>query len=82
MPLCLYFTGVNKALRKAGKDWEERKTNKISLIELIAKVASRLDLKEESILSASRRRDISEARSIISYLAINDMPAPCSAACS
>lgn len=28
----------------------------------------------ECIFSSSRRREISEARSIISYLAINDMP--------
>ena len=34
---------------------------------------SHLDLKEESISSTSRRREISEARSIVSYLAINEM---------
>jgi len=60
---------------KAGEDWETGKEKKIPLAQLIRKVASHLDLKEESILSASRRREISEARSIISYLAINDMPA-------
>jgi hypothetical protein len=64
---------VNEALMKAGEDWEKGKEKKTLLAQLIRKVASHLDLKEESIFSASRRREISEARSIISYLAINDM---------
>ena len=64
---------VNEALMKAGEDWEKGKEEKTPLAQLIRKVASHLDLKEESIFSASRRREISEARSIISYLAINDM---------
>jgi len=67
---------------KAGEDWETGKEKKIPLVQLIRKVASHIDLKEESIFSSSRRREISEARAIISCLAINDMPAPCSAACS
>ena len=64
---------VNEALMKAGKDREKRQGDKISLPELVEKTASHLNLKEQSIFSASRRREISEARSIISYLAINDM---------
>jgi hypothetical protein len=75
------LTGANEALSKAGEDWEKRR-KKMLLAELIQKVASHLDLREESIFSSSRRREISEARAIISCLAINDMPAPCSAACS
>ena len=35
-----------------------------------------LDLKAERIISSSCRHEISEARSIISSLAIDDMPAP------
>lgn len=64
---------VNEALMKAGEDWEKGKEKKIPLAQLIRKVASHFDLKEKSIFSASRRREISEARSIISHLAINDM---------
>lgn len=64
---------VNETLRKAGEDWEKGKEKKMPLAQLIEKVASHLDLKEASIISASRKRKISEARSIISYLAINDM---------
>ena len=43
------------------------------LEQLIGEVASHLDLKETSIISASRKREISEARGIICYLAVNDL---------
>ena len=43
------------------------------LAELIKKVASHLDIKTESILSSSRRREISKARAMVSFLAVNDM---------
>ena len=43
------------------------------LAQLIGKVASHLDLKEASIISARRKREISEARGIICYLAVNDL---------
>lgn len=45
----------------------------MSLPQLVEKVASHLDLKTERIISASRRQEITEARSLISYLAINAM---------
>jgi len=64
---------VNEALMKAGKDCGKRQGDKISLPKLVEKIASHLNLKGQSIFSASRRHEISEARSIISYLAINDM---------
>ena len=64
---------VNEILRKAGEKWEKGKEKRMPLAQLIEKVASHLDLKEESISSTSRRREISEARSIVSYLAINEM---------
>ena len=58
---------------KAGEDWEKDKEKKIPLAQLIAKVASHLDLKKETIISSSRKRRVSEARGIICYLAVNDM---------
>ena len=64
---------VIEALMKAGKDWEKGKKKKMPLEQLIGEVASHLDLKETSIISASRKREISEARGIICYLAINDL---------
>jgi len=64
---------VNEALRRAGDDREKRQGIKISLSKLIEKVASRLDLKVGAIISSSRRRKISDARAIISRLAVADM---------
>jgi len=45
----------------------------MSLPQLVKKVASHLDLKTDRIISACRRQEITEARSLISYLAINAM---------
>ncbi|MBW2091117.1 MAG: hypothetical protein JRI34_03210 [Deltaproteobacteria bacterium] len=63
---------VSEALRKAGEVWEKGRKQKIPLAELINKVASHLDIKKKSIVSASRKKDVSEARGIICYLAVND----------
>ncbi|MBW2091124.1 MAG: transposase, partial [Deltaproteobacteria bacterium] len=64
---------VSEALRKAGEVWEKGRKRKILLAELIRSVASQLDLKTESILSSSRRREVSKARAIVSFLAVNDL---------
>jgi len=64
---------VNEALMKAGEDLKKGKEKKMPLAQLIAKVASYLDLKTETIISSSRKKRISEARGIICYLAVNDM---------
>ncbi len=60
-------------MRKAGEAGEKRRKERMPLAELIKKVASHLDIKTESILSSSRRREISKARAIVSFLAVNDM---------
>ena len=64
---------VNEALMKAGEDWEKGEKKKMPLAQLIRKVASHFDLKEASIISARRKGEISEARGIICYLAVNDL---------
>jgi chromosomal replication initiation ATPase DnaA len=64
---------VNKTLTKAGHEWEKRQGGKMSLPQLVKKVASHLDLKTDRIISVCRRQEITEARSLISYLAINAM---------
>jgi putative transposase len=63
---------VNGALMKAGQDRERGKRKKMPLEHLIRTVASHFDVKEASILSASRKREVSEARGIICCLAVKD----------
>ena len=63
---------VNEALRKAGEDWEKGKREKVPIGQLIKAVASHFDLRETSIISASRRKEVSEARGIICCLAVRD----------
>ena len=67
---------VNEALRKAGEDWDKGEKEKISLAQLMGKVASYFDLKESSIISASRKRKIADARAIICYFAIRELRYP------
>ena len=64
---------VNEALRKAGEDWEKAKKKKMPLEHLIKAVASHLNLPEAALISAGRKRQVSEARGIICCLAVNDL---------
>ncbi|EFK09568.1 bacterial DnaA protein helix-turn-helix domain protein [delta proteobacterium NaphS2] len=63
---------VNEALMQAGEDWEKSYRARMPLEELIKKVASQFNVQEKSILSASRKRNVSDARGIICCLAVND----------
>jgi len=58
---------------KAGEDWEKGEKKKMPLVQLIGKVASHLDLKKGSIISTSRKREVTNARGIICHLAINHL---------
>jgi len=64
---------VTETLIKSGEKWEKHQGDRMSLQELIEKVASHLDLKTERIISASRRKEITEARALVCHLAINDL---------
>ena len=67
---------MNEALRKAGEDWEKEEKEKISLAQLMGKVASYFDLEESSIISAGRKKKIADARAIICYFAIRELRYP------
>jgi len=55
-------------------DIAERKSkNRIKLSELISRVCQELKLVEDQIYSSSRKRIVSQARSIISFLAVREM---------
>ena len=47
---------MNEALRKAGEDWEKEEREKISLAQLMGKVASYFDLEESSIIVTKCQR--------------------------
>ena len=64
---------VNDALKKAGEDWEKGKRKKMPLEQLIRTVASHFDVREASIISTSRKREVSEVRGIICCLAVKDL---------
>ncbi len=61
-------------MRKAGEDWEKHQGDeKISLTQLIERVAFHLDLNRERIISASRKKEITEARALVCHFAINNL---------
>jgi hypothetical protein len=63
---------VNEALRQAGEEWEKSYRTKMPLKELIKRVAFHFNVRETYIVSASRKKDVTEARGIICGLAVND----------
>ena len=67
---------MNEALRKACEDWGKKEKEKISLAQLMGKVASYFDLEESSIISAGRKEKIADARAIICYFAIRELRYP------
>jgi len=67
---------VNETLQQAEATFERKYLPKRPIQELVEIVASHLDLKTERIMSASRKKAISEARALVCHFAINDVPAP------
>lgn len=64
---------VNEALRQAKVKFEKKYLPKRPIEELLEVVAFHLDLNARSIISASRKKEISEARALICHFAINDL---------
>ncbi len=64
---------VNEALSQAKVKFEKKYLPKRPIEELLQAVAFNLDLNARSIISASRKKEISEARALICHFAINDL---------
>ncbi|RLC10967.1 MAG: transposase [Deltaproteobacteria bacterium] len=64
---------VNEALSQAKVKFEKKYPPKRPIAELLEVVAFHLDLNARSIISASRKKEISEARALICHFAINDL---------
>ena len=55
----------------SSKGWKNMRRDRLA--ELLEVVAFHLDLNARSIISASRKKEISEARALICHFAINDL---------
>jgi len=64
---------VTETLARAAEEWEDRKDKEIPVSELIEKVAFSLNIRPEIICSSSRKRKITEARSLVCHFAINNL---------
>jgi len=66
-------TFVEKILGESNEIYEMRMKNRISLDELILKVATDADVDMDDLKSSKRNRKVSHARAVISYLAVNQL---------
>jgi hypothetical protein len=64
---------VTETLRHADVKFEKKYLPKRPIEELLEIVASHLDLDARSIVSANRKKEISEARALVCHFAINDL---------
>lgn len=66
-------TFVEKILEESNEIHEMRVSNRISLDELILRVATDIDMDMQILKSSKRNRKVSHARAVISYLAVNQL---------
>ena len=66
-------TFVEKILEESNEIYEMRVRNKISLDELILRVATDVAVDMQMLKSSKRNRKVSHARAVISYLAVNQL---------
>ena len=64
---------VEKVLAESNEIYEMKTRNRISLDDLILKVATNVDLDMEDLKSSKRNRKVSYARAVISYLAVSQL---------
>jgi chromosomal replication initiation ATPase DnaA len=48
----------------------------ISLDELISRVCAKFEIRVKDLVSKSRKRYLSQARAVVCYLAVDELPAP------
>ncbi len=64
---------VEEILGQSDEIYEIRMRNRISVDELIRKVATNIDVDMDDLKSSKRNRKVSYARAVISYLAVNQL---------
>jgi len=67
-----YLSGCERVLREANVKDVKRKA-RIPLLELIGKVKTFLGMQGEDLLTERRKREVSSARALVSYLAVQEM---------
>ena len=64
---------VTNVLKEENEKYETRAKYNLSLGDLINRVCSKYDVEERELISRSRKRQISKARAVICYLAVNEL---------
>jgi len=71
-----YFSGVSETLQQAEVKFEKKYLPKRPIEELIEIVAGKMGVKPELICSGNRQRQYSEARSVVAWLAVEEIGHP------
>ena len=74
--MSFYLTGVSATLQQSERILEKKYLPKRPIRELIAFVAKRLSLEPQLICSGSRQQKYSEARSLVAWLAVEEVGHP------
>ena len=67
---------VSNILKDANDSMDDKVQQRVSLDDLISRVCSNFELTLDELVSKRRKREISRARAMLCYLAVDEMPAP------
>ncbi len=67
---------VANVMKDANEVLEQRAKVDISLDELISRICAKLEIRVKDLVSKSRKRQLSQARGVVCYLAVDELPAP------
>jgi len=67
---------VANVMKDANENLEKRAKFDISLDELISRTCAKFEIRVKDLLSKSRKRQLSQARGVVCYLAVDELPAP------
>ena len=67
---------VANVMKDANEILEKRAKFDISLDELISRTCAKFEIRVKDLLSKSRKRQLSQARGVVCYLAVDELPAP------
>ena len=67
---------VANVIKDANEVLDQRAKADISLDELISRVCAKFEIRVKDLVSNSRKRYLSQARGVVCYLAVDELPAP------
>ena len=70
---------VSSIIKDTNDSMNDKAMRRVSLDDLVSRVCSKYEVTLDELVSKRRKREISRARAVLCYLAVDELPAPCSA---